>query len=43
MTDHKAQWLARYADDYPTEAEREDAYREHQRALAELRAVFAGN
>jgi hypothetical protein len=39
--DHKARWMARYAADYPNEAAREDAYREHQRMLATMREVFA--
>jgi len=41
MTDtHYRQWLDRYGDIYPTDAERRAAYADARAALAELRAVF---
>lgn len=35
-----SEWLAKWGDAYSTDAERQDAYREHQAKLAEMREVF---
>ena len=37
---HFSAWLAKWGDAYSTDAERQDAYREHQAKLAEMREVF---
>jgi hypothetical protein len=39
---HRAAWDERYAADYNTQAERDDAYREANSVLAELNSVFNG-
>lgn len=40
-TRHKAEWMRRYATDYPNNDDREQAYAQHQETLAAMRAVFA--
>lgn len=38
--EHRAAWDARWRNAYATDTEADAAYAEHQRAGAELRAVF---
>jgi len=40
---HRRAWLARWGDAYATDAEREAAYAEALRTLAELQAVFGAS